>query len=153
MEAPTRSPSLCRRSGASARPKVPPRAASLGSYRPVLATRIEERVRALCLELPGTVEVEAWGVPTFRVGGRMYAMYAPSSGAPLRKRPAIWIHERSANQSLLLASEPARLFNPPYVGVKGWVGVWLDAPGVRNSATWRLAEGLLVEAHTRVRRR
>ena len=32
-----------------------------------------ERLRALCLAVPGAEEVETWGHPTFRVRGKMFA--------------------------------------------------------------------------------
>jgi hypothetical protein len=93
------------------------------------------------------VEVRAWEVPTYRVAGRMYAMYAPATGATGRDRPAVWVHDRPANQAFMLEAEPTRCFAPPYVGAKGWLGVWLDTP-----EAWSLAADLLVDAHARVRR-
>jgi hypothetical protein len=27
-----------------------------------------------------------------------------------------------------LEAAPARFFSPPYVGAKGWIGIWLDDP-------------------------
>ena len=32
-----------------------------------------ERLRVLCLAVPGAEEVETWGHPTFRVRGKMFA--------------------------------------------------------------------------------
>ena len=32
----------------------------------------------------------------------------------------------SGTQGALVRSDPDRFFVPPYVGPKGWVGVWLD---------------------------
>ena len=29
-----------------------------------------------------------------------------------------------------MAGDPERFFRPPYVGVRGWLGVYLDVPGV-----------------------
>src|SRR5277367_6255996 len=34
-----------------------------------------DKLRKICLALPDVVEKEAWGEPTFRVRGRMFAMY------------------------------------------------------------------------------
>jgi hypothetical protein len=31
-------------------------------------------------------------------------------------------------QEALVAAEPERYFRPPYVGVRGWLGVYLDVP-------------------------
>jgi len=41
----------------------------------------------------------------------------------------------------VLVQDP-RLFVPPYVGGKGWVGVWLDA-----EPPWSLVESLLRTGH------
>ena len=35
-----------------------------------------DRVRKICLALPGAYEKIAWNAPTFRVGKRQFAMYA-----------------------------------------------------------------------------
>ena len=45
------------------------------------------RLREICLALPETAEVEAWGEPTFRVKDKIFAMHA-SSGDSSRRRPA-----------------------------------------------------------------
>ena len=36
-------------------------------------TAAVERLRAICLVLPETTEKVAWGEPTWRVGGRLFA--------------------------------------------------------------------------------
>jgi hypothetical protein len=33
-------------------------------------------------------------------------------------------------QEALVSSDPQRFFRPPYVGGRGWLGVYLDVPGV-----------------------
>ena len=33
-------------------------------------------------------------------------------------------------QEALVGSDPQRFFRPPYVGGRGWLGVYLDVPGV-----------------------
>jgi hypothetical protein len=33
-------------------------------------------------------------------------------------------------QAVLVGAAPERFFVPPYVGHRGWIGVWLDDPGV-----------------------
>ena len=30
------------------------------------------------------------------------------------------------SQQVLVGADPERFFAPPYVGTKGWVGMWLD---------------------------
>ena len=80
-----------------------------------------DRVRTLCLALPETFELEAWGHPTFRVGGGRGKMFctaaADGSSVTLKADPI----EREA---LLAQGEPFYL--PPYVGHKGWVGIRLE---------------------------
>lgn len=83
------------------------------------------KLRALCLAFPGAVEKEAWGEPTFRAP-KIFAMHAAASNHHGAGRPAVWIKAMPANQSLVIESDPARYFKPPYVGPSGWIGVWLD---------------------------
>ena len=39
-----------------------------------------DRLRAICLALPEAVEKEAWGDPTFRVQGKIFAMEKRGDG-------------------------------------------------------------------------
>ncbi len=84
------------------------------------------RVRKLCLALPETHEVEAWGEPTFRVRNKLFAMYAAPNNHHGAGRPAVWCKAAPGNQLLMVRANPGRFFVPPYVGPSGWVGVWLD---------------------------
>jgi hypothetical protein len=86
-----------------------------------------DRVRALCLALPEAHEVEAWGEPTFRVRNKMFAMYADAGNHHGKGIAGLWVKATHVNQDLLVRSEPARFFVPPYVGPSGWVGIRLDA--------------------------
>ena len=85
------------------------------------------RVRSVCLALPEAFEQEAWGEPTFRVRKRLFAMFASASSHHGRGRDALWCNAPLGIQELLVRSEPDRYFVPPYVGVKGWIGIHLDA--------------------------
>jgi predicted DNA-binding protein (MmcQ/YjbR family) len=79
-----------------------------------------EQLRALCLALPEAFEQETWERPTFRVGGKgkILCMAAPDgTSATMKADP----DEREA-----LLAEGDRFYVPPYVGSKGWVGVYLD---------------------------
>jgi predicted DNA-binding protein (MmcQ/YjbR family) len=84
------------------------------------------RLRNLCLGLPESHEVEAWGEPTFRVRNKLFAMYAAANNHHGGGRPAVWCKAGPGNQALMVQAAPARFFVPPYVGPSGWVGVWLD---------------------------
>jgi predicted DNA-binding protein (MmcQ/YjbR family) len=81
------------------------------------------RLRELCLGLPGAVEKEAWGDPTWRVRDRIFAM---QKGNYEGGRPSLWCKAPDGAQKALVDSGADRLFVPPYVGHKGWVGVYLD---------------------------
>ncbi len=81
------------------------------------------RLRELCLSLPEAVEKEAWGDPTWRVRDRIFAM---QKGNCEGGRPSLWCKAPGGAQEVLVDSSAGRLFVPPYVGHKGWVGVYLD---------------------------
>ena len=56
---------------------------------------------------------------------------------------AVWIPVPPGLQATLLKTEPDKFFMPPYVGVRGWVGIELDAVtdeelGFHLSEAWRL---------------
>jgi hypothetical protein len=95
-----------------------------------------ERLREICLALPETSEVEAWGEPTFRVKGKIFAMHASADTHHGAGRPAVWILSVSMDQDLVLRARPDRYFKPPYVGPSGWIGAWLD----RNPPWSEIAE-------------
>ena len=80
-----------------------------------------DRLRAICLALPEVVEKEAWGDPTFRVRDKIFAMEKRGDG-----RISVWCKAPAGSQMVLVGADPERFFVPPYVGHKGWVGVWLD---------------------------
>jgi hypothetical protein len=83
-------------------------------------------LRRLCLGLPEVREVEAWGAPTFRVK-TIFATYSDGSQYEPR-RPSAWIKALPINQEHLVQRAPECYFVPPYVGAKGWIGVFLDRP-------------------------
>jgi len=103
------------------------------------------RLRATCLALPESTEVEAWGEPTFRVRNKLFAMFASPGNHHGRGRPAVWIKAKAENQRLLMELEPTRYFAPPYVGPSGWVGVWLD-----KRPRWRDVEELIADGYRQV---
>lgn len=102
-----------------------------------------ERLRKLCLAFPEAHEVSAWNEPTFRVKNKMFATYASSDNHHGAGRASAWVKAKPVTQDLLLHAEPTRYFKPPYVGPKGWVGVWLDG----KSIDWDALRGLLLDAY------
>jgi hypothetical protein len=43
-------------------------------------------------------------------------------------RRAAWLAAPAGAQETLVAAAPDRFFGPPYVGHRGWIGVYLDVP-------------------------
>lgn len=86
-----------------------------------------KRVRGVCLALPEAFEQEAWGEPTFRVRKRIFAMFAAAGNHHGRGRDGLWLAAPLGVQEIVVRSEPDKFFVPPYVGVKGWIGVNVGA--------------------------
>ena len=93
---------------------------------PESTPRVLARLRMLCLALPAAREVETWGEPTFRLGRKMFEMFAHGDTHHGSGKHAVWIKATAANQDFLVHSNPARFFMPPYMGHSGWIGVYLD---------------------------
>ena len=85
-----------------------------------------DRVRRTCLSLPEAFEQEAWGEPTFRVRKRMFGMYASAANHHGAGSDSLWCHAPLGVQEVLIHSAPEIYFSPPYVGVRGWIGIHLD---------------------------
>jgi hypothetical protein len=84
------------------------------------------RLRKLCLALPEAIEVEAWGAPTFRVRGKLFAMFSEKGDHHSGGRHGVWIKSVHEQQQLMIRNDPSRFFYPPYTGPGGWIGVYLD---------------------------
>lgn len=87
------------------------------------------RVRRICLALPEAAEQEAWGEPTFRVRKKIFAMYAGAANHHGRGGDALWCKAALGVQEILVRTDPDTYFSPPYVGVKGWIGIRLGSVG------------------------
>jgi hypothetical protein len=108
-------------------------------------------LRAFCLSLPETHEVETWGDAdhagdvTFRVKGKIYLITGQDGGSAS-------IRTDRTEQADLLATFPEAVSIAPYVGRFGWVNVRLDAldapivRGVIVSAWRRTAPKAVVKA-------
>lgn len=85
-----------------------------------------DRIRRICLALPEAHEQEAWGEPTFRVRRKIFAMYASADNHHGGGTSSLWCNAPLGVQQMLMNAEPAVYFSPPYVGVKGWIGIRLE---------------------------
>lgn len=81
-----------------------------------------DRLRALCLALPEVTEKLSHGEPTWFVR-RVFVSYADHHHD---ERVAFWCAAPPGAQEALVAARPEVYFRPPYVGHRGWLGVWLD---------------------------
>lgn len=81
-------------------------------------------LRAICLALPESVEVEAWGRPTFRAGKRMFAVFEGSDAHPF----AVTFKPEPEERPALL--QDSRFYVPAYFGPGGWVALGLSAAPV-----------------------
>jgi hypothetical protein len=94
--------------------------------RPATRDRVPPpRLRALCLALPDVEERLSHGEPAWFVHGRAFVTLADHHHDD---RVAFWAAAPPAAQETLVSSEPGRYFRPPYYGVRGWIGMYLDAP-------------------------
>ncbi len=85
-----------------------------------------DRLRRLCLALPEVTERPSHGAPTFFVRGRTAFVMLWPDGHHDDDFPHLWCAAPPGAQEELVAAEPGRIFRPPYVGHRGWLGVRLD---------------------------
>jgi hypothetical protein len=84
-------------------------------------------VRSVCLAFPGAEEKLSHGAPAFHVRGKLFLTFQDDHHGD--GRVAVWCKASLAEQARLVAEDPRRRFVPPYVGVKGWVGVVVGGAG------------------------
>ncbi|CAN5406321.1 MmcQ/YjbR family DNA-binding protein [soil metagenome] len=110
------------------------------------ATRVStplERLRAICLDLPETTERLSHGEPTWFVrDNKVFVTYADQHHDD---RVGFWCAAPAGEQQAQLATAPDRYFRPPYVGGRGWLGVWLDV-----ALDWSEVEEIVKEAYRQV---
>ena len=84
------------------------------------------RLRQLCLALPETTERLSHGEPAWFVRDKKnFVSYRDHHHDD---RVAFWCAAAPGVQAELVATDPVRFFCPPYVGHRGWLGVYLDVP-------------------------
>jgi hypothetical protein len=86
--------------------------------------QILDRLRAICLSLPGVTEKLSHGSSAF-FAGKQFVMSWPN-GHHDHGFPHLWCAGPDGAQGHLIADAPDRFFRPPYVGHRGWIGMRLD---------------------------
>ena len=85
-----------------------------------------ETLRKLCLALPETTERLSHGEPAWFVQGKK--TFVTYSDHHHDDRVAFWCACSPEVQEMFVEHDPQRFFVPPYVGMRGWLGVYVDVP-------------------------
>jgi hypothetical protein len=80
-------------------------------------------VRRICATLPDSTEKLSHGEPTFFTRKKVYAMF--SNNHHHDGHIAVMVPVAPGLQATLLKTSPRKYYYPPYVGVKGWIGIEL----------------------------
>lgn len=93
------------------------------------------------MALPGTTEKLSHGEPTFFVAKKVYVMFADNHHGD--GHIAVWLPAALGAQPALIRQNPKAYFKPPYVGVRGWIGVDLkhiadDDLGAHIHEAWQM---------------
>ena len=103
-----------------------------------------ERLRDICATLPTTSEKTSHGELAWNVGvGSQARQFATTWDHHHDERNAVVFAAPPGVQEQLVEAQPERYFRPPYVGGRGWVGMYLDRPPV----DWDLVELHLRDAN------
>jgi hypothetical protein len=111
------------------------------------------RVRRICAAMPETTEKLSHGEPTFFVRKKVFAMFANNHHND--GHIAVWIPAPPGPSATLIETSPDTFFKPPYVGVRGWVGIELDQISDEDLAShirdaWRLVAPERLKAEPRI---
>ena len=102
------------------------------------------RVRKICLSLPETTERASHGAPSFFIRDKVcFVNYMDDHHDD--GRLALWCASPPGMREGLVKAEPEHYFVPPYVGVRGWIGVRLD-----RGIDWDDVERVMREAYLAV---
>lgn len=86
-----------------------------------------DRLRALCLARPGVTERVSHGEPAWFAGrSSRPRQFLTLADHHHDDRFGFWAAAPEGAQARWLAVGDGRFFRPPYVGGRGWIGVYLD---------------------------
>ncbi|MBT2457262.1 MmcQ/YjbR family DNA-binding protein [Streptomyces sp. ISL-86] len=107
-------------------------------------TTTAEDVRAIALSLPDSSEKLAWGMPTFRVGGKIFAALGDDDTSIGVKCP-------KEDRAGLIAAEPAKFFiREGHDDNYAWLRVRLVSVEDAGELRWILADSWLQAAPKRL---
>ena len=99
-----------------------------------------DHVRRRCMSWPDVKERLSHGEPTwFHRGKRSFATFADHHHDD---RVAFWCAAPPGSRDSLVEADPGRYFVPPYVGHRGWLGVYLDV-----DVDWEAVEEIVGAAY------
>ena len=101
-----------------------------------------DHVRQLCVALPGVTERMSHGEPAWFAGTKLFVTAADHHHDD---RLGIWCAAPEGAQEMLMKAAPERFYRPPYVGSRGWLGVYLDV-----EVDWDEVAGVIYRAYRRV---
>ena len=103
-----------------------------------------QQIRRICLAFPEASERWSHGAPTcFVREKKTFASYWEDHHRI--GRPAVWCPAPYGAQTEMIEAEPDRFFAPPYVGGRGWLGIWLDV-----EVDWEEVAGIVDDAYRQV---
>ncbi|MER5465712.1 MmcQ/YjbR family DNA-binding protein [Streptomyces sp. NPDC002668] len=97
------------------------------------------RLRSICLALPEADERLSHGEPSWFAAKKMFVTLSDHHHDD---RLAFWCAAPAGVQEHLVATDPVHFFRPPYVGHRGWIGVYLDV-----AVDWTGVKDLVLDAH------
>lgn len=100
-----------------------------------------DRLRALCLALPGVTERLSHGEPSWFVKKQFVTLADHHHD----DRFGFWAAAPDGAQERWIALDAGRFFRPPYVGGRGWVGVYLDVE--LDDRHWDDIAEIVADAH------
>lgn len=84
---------------------------------------ILDRLRAICLDLPGVEERSSHGQPAWFVKKQFACLTDHHHGDDW---VGMWAAAPPGAQASYVERDPETFFSPPYVGGRGWIGMKLD---------------------------
>ncbi|MBV8960140.1 MAG: MmcQ/YjbR family DNA-binding protein [Actinobacteria bacterium] len=108
------------------------------------ARACKSKLERICARLP-EVEMDTGGVDNrhavYKIRNKNFAWFTDDHHGDGR----LGLHLKAApgEQETLMNTDAERYFVPPYLGPRGWVGVWLD----RDDVDWAEVAELMTEAY------